>query len=30
MQTAVAMSKRGLNFIGVIKQSHSLFPKDYI
>lgn len=30
MQAAVAMSKRGLNFIGVIKQAHSLFPKDYL
>ena len=30
LQTAVMMSKRGLNFIGVIKTAHALFPKDYI
>jgi hypothetical protein len=30
MQAAVLISKQGSNFIGVIKTSHSLFPKDYL
>jgi len=30
LQTAMMMSKRVLNFIGVIKTAHALFPKDHI
>ena len=30
LQTALMLSKRGINFIGVIKTAHALYPKDYI
>ena len=30
LQVVVELSKRGHNFIGVIKQSHALYPKDYL
>ncbi len=30
MQAVVLISKQGSKFIGVIKTSHSLFPKDYL
>ncbi len=30
LQTAMMLSKRGLNLIGVIKTAHALFLKDYI